>query len=315
MKNKLLVNVFATAVALFALTSCEQKSNVMGVCSDLVKQSLHKSVRSLVEVEGQTLTISEFEFAGDVNDDRLIYREIAFGNGMYEPKTVDTLRYTYGEWSEKNTVYSLNVTPKNGEPFQLLYRGNSLITPDGRVIGGEATDNMARVDKWEKTLLAIQNTEWEGLYESDYVLDSVFRDSVRVSFIPPMTFIYDTIQVFDRLDTVSADTTCLYLLSFYRDPVTMENTGHYYRKEVRSKYDKKTRVCDTLSVTIKEFDCEWFFSSVNSDAKFNITFVPTTSATDVEVLGISKFKMGDPAKPDEFLYKGATFHRLIPLPL
>ena len=310
MKNKLLVSLFASAIAVFAFTSCETKSNVTDVCSDMIKESMHSAPRSLVKLDNHALSIVEYEFAGGVNDNRLLYRSLVFGDGSFSPKKVDTLLYTYGEWQEHNTQFTLNVTPKEGEPYTLIYRGNAFITPEGRTIGGEATDNVARVEKFEKVINCLPNTKWEGLYEAEYVLDSVFRDSVRTSFIPPMTFITDTIQIFDRMDTVSADTTCYYTLEFNRDATTFANTGHYYRKEVRTKYDKKTHTCDTLSVKVKEYDSNWFIDGFSSDSRFSIGFLSATPNVVGDPLSISKFVMNDAAKPDGFLYNGATFHRL-----
>lgn len=310
MKNKLLVSVCAVGIALLAFTSCEQKSDVMGVNSDLVKASIHNTPRSLVKFDNQSLSIVEYEFLGGVNDNRLLYRTIAFGNGSYSPKNVDTLLYTYGEWEEHNTQYYLTVTPKTGDPYKLIYKGNALITPEGKVIGGEANDNVARVEKLEKVGNCLPNTKWEGLFEGEYVLDSVFRDSIRTRFVPPMTFITDTIQVFDRMDTVSADTTCYYILEFNRDAATLANTGHYYRKEIRSKFDKKTRVCDTISVTVKEYDSNWFFDGFSSDSRFSIGCIGTAPGVIGDPIVITKFVMNDPNKTDGFIYNGATFHRI-----
>lgn len=310
MKNKLLVSLCAVAIAAFAFTSCETKSNVTEVCSDMIKESIHSAPRSLVKLDKHTLSIVEYEFAGGVNDNRLLYRTITFGDGAFSPKNVDTLLYTYGEWEEHNTQYYLNVTPKDGEPYKLIYKGNAFITPEGKAIGGEANDNVARVEKLEKVINCLPNTKWEGNYEGDFVLDSVFRDSIRTLFIPPMTFITDTIQVFDRMDTVAADTTCYFLIEFNRDATTFANTGHYYRKEVRSKYDKKSRTCDTLSVKVKEYDGNWFIDAFTSDSRFSIGFVSATPDVEGDHIGISKFVMNDASKPDGFLYNGATFKRL-----
>lgn len=309
MRNKLLVSVFAVAIA-FAFTACETKSNVTDVCTDMVKESIHGTPRSLVQLEGQTLSVIEYDFCGGVDDNRLIYRTIAFGNGSFSAKNVDTLLYTYGEWEEHNTQYYLNVTSKTGEPYKLIYRGNAFITPDGKVIGGEGNDNVARVEKLEKVTDCLPNTRWEGFYEGDYVLDSVFRDSIKNIFIPPMTFITDTIQVFDRMDTVAADTTCHFILEFGRDANTYANIGHFYRKEVRTKYDKVNRVSDTISVIVKEYDSNWFIEAFTSDSRFSIGFVSTTPDVTGDQLGITKFVMNDPSKPDGFIYNGATFTRL-----
>ena len=117
MKNKLLVSLFASAIAVFAFTSCETKSNVTDVCSDMIKESMHSAPRSLVKLDKHVLSIVEYEFAGGVNDNRLLYRSLVFGDGSFSPKKVDTLLYTYGEWQEHNTQFTLNVTPKEGEPY------------------------------------------------------------------------------------------------------------------------------------------------------------------------------------------------------
>ena len=307
MKNKLLVSVFAMAVAAFAFTSCETKSNVTDVCSDMVKESMHKTPRSLVQLDGQKLTISEYEFLGGVNDNRMVYRTIAFGNGVYEPKVVDTLTYQYGEWGEANTSYSLIVTPGRGEAYTLWYKGNAFITPDGRSIGGEGLENAARVEKWEKSIAAFPNTEWEAQFEGEYVMDSVFEDSIRTRFIPPMTFITDTIKVFKgKMDTLNADTTCYFHFSVNRD-AAFANTGHFYQKSVRTTYDRETKQTTIVSEIEKEYDCNWYFSDVSSDSKFTIMLQSITPGVEGDKLVISKFKVDDQGKALEFLLGGLTY--------
>lgn len=304
MRNKLLVSVFAVAIA-FAFTACETKSNVTDVCTDMVKESLHKSARSLVQLDGQKLTISEYEFLGGVDDNRMVYRTIAFGNNVNEPKNVDTLTYEYGEWGDANTTFSLLVTPKNGEPYTLLYKGNAFITPDGRSIGGEGVDNTPRVEKWEKTIGTLPNTNWEAMFEGDYVLDSVFEDSIRTTFIPPMTFITDTIQVFKgKMDTLSADTTCVIRFNLVRDAAGA-NTGHFYKRSVRSTFDRETKTASVVSEKVTEYDFNWFFSDVSSDAKFTIILKNTENGEE-EKLSISKYKVDD-AGNAEFLLGGLTY--------
>lgn len=308
MKNKLLVSVFAVAIA-FAFTACETKSNVTDVCTDMVKESLHKSARSLVELNGQRLTISEYEFLGGVDDNRMVYRRIAFGHKTGEVKRVDSLTYEYGEWGNANTTFSLFVTPTDGsEPYTLLYKGNAFITPDGRSIGGEGVDNTARVEKWEKTLASLPNTDWEAMYEGDYVLDSVFEDSIRTTFIPPMTFITDTIQVFKgKMDTLSADTTCIIRFDLRRN-ATGDNMGQFYKKSVRSTYDRTTKTASVVSEKVTEYDFNWFFSDVSSDAKFTIILKNTTTGEE-EKLNISKYKVDDAGAALEFLLGGLTYTR------
>ena len=312
MKNKLLVSVFATAIAAFAFTSCEQKSDVSGVFSDMIKETLHRSARGLTEFDEKTggLTISEYEFLGGVNDNRIVYRTMAFGPKINEPKSVDTLTYEYGVWSENNTAYSLLLTPRTGDPYTLIYKGDAFIAPDGRSFGGDATAATARVEKWEKTIETFQNTDWEATYRAEFTLDSIFRDSIRTTFIPPMTFKKDTIKIFTgKMDTVSADTTCLYRYEFYRDPVTFANTGHAYRKSVRSEYDRETKQTKIVSENIIEFDFEWCFSDVTSDSRFQIRVNSLKPGVVGPIMNISKYKIDDTGTAVEFLQNGLTFTR------
>ena len=312
MRNKLLVSVFAVGLAAFALTSCETKSDVTGVCSDMVKESMHKTPRSLVQLDGEVLTIEEYEFLGGVNDNRLLYRTIAFGNGTYLPKTTDTMTYEYGEWKDNNTTYTLYVTPSNGSAYTLEYRGNAFITPEGHVIGGEGLNNAARVEKWEKALNTFPNTKWEATYRDEFVLDSVFRDSIRTTFIPPMSFRYDTIKVFTgQMHTLSADTTCHYIIEFDQNPTTFETTGHFYQKSVRSTYDRETKQTTIDEQTEHEYDINWFFSEVSSDSKFVIQIKNTVSG-EGEKLSISKYKNDE--SNVEFLLNGLTFKPYVPVP-
>ena len=306
MKNNLLLSVIAVLVAALALTSCEKPSNVTEVCTDMVKQSMHKSARSLAQLDGEVLSICEYEFLGGVNDNRLVYRTIAFGNGFDQPKKVDTLTYEYGEWGEGNNSFSIYVTPPAAEPYTLWYEGNAFITPDGKKIGGEGLDVMARVEKWEKVIATLPNNKWEGTYSAEFVTDSVFRDSIKSIFVPPMSFKYDTIKVFDRLDTVSADTTCYYSFELKRD-AQFANTGTFYKKSVRSTYDRETKQVNIISETVTEYDCKWFFSEVSSDSKFTITLQNVNDEKQGEKMSISKYKTDEAGKALEFLLNGATF--------
>ena len=269
---------------------------------------MHKTARSLVQLDGQTLTISEYEFLGKVNDNRMVYRTISFGNESYSAKQVDTLSYQYGEWGDSNTAFSLLVTSQTGEPYTLWYKGNSFVTPDGRVIGGEGLENTARVEKWEKTIGSFPNKIWQASFEGDLVMDSVFEDSVRVTFIPPMTFRYDTIKVFKgKMDTLSADTIADFRIELNHDPVTLANTGHFYKKSVRSTYNRETKTATVVSEEEKEYDFIWFFSDVSSDAKFVITLKSVTPGVKGDELGISKYKINEAGEGTEFLLGGLTY--------
>lgn len=310
MKNKLLVSVFAM-VAAFAFTSCESKSKVMDVCDDLIKQSLHKSARSLVELDGQTLTITEFEFLGGVNDNRMVHRAISFGNGVYEPKKVDTLVYEYGEWLENNTKYSLYVTPPTGEPYTLWYQGNAFLTSDGKAIGGEGTNNTARVEKWEKVINTLPNTAWEFLFKDEFVMDSVFRDSIRVTLIPPMSFKFDTLKIFDHMDTLSADTTCLFRYEFNRDADSKKTTGRLYMKGIRSTYNRETKQAEVVKETESEVAFNWYFADVSSDSKFLITALSNTEGVDDQNFSISKYKLDSIGLPKEFMLGGVTYTSVV----
>ena len=312
MKNKLLVSVFATAVAAFAFTSCEKNEapSVMDVNSDMVKESIHKTTRSLALLDGEVLTMEEFEFPGGVNDNRLIYRTIAFGNGVNEPKSVQNLTYEYGEWQNQNTTFTLHVTPETGMPYTLLYRGNALITPEGHVIGGEGLDNAARVEKWEQVLASFPGTKWQGAFKSEFVLDSIFRDSIRTTFIPPATYKKDTIKIFTgQMDTLSADTACYYKLSFYQDAASKVTTGHMYQRSVRTTYNRETKQETLVTENIKEYDYNWFFTEVSSNAKFAIQLKPALVGAEAEKLSISKYKMDDAGAAVEFLLNGITYTR------
>lgn len=317
MKNKLLVSVFAVAIAALAFTSCEPKSDVTAVCTDLVKGTLHgvnagtSAARGYVKQDGQQLIIAEYEFPSkNVNDPVLLYRTMAFGDGVFVPKKVDTLSYEYGEWQDQGTVFTLLVTPRTGDPYVLKYLGDGFVAPDGRVFGGSTAANVARVEKWEKVINSFPNTDWEGTFRDEYVLDSAFRDSIRTRFIPPMTFITDTIKIFDHMDTVSADTTCYIKYEFNRDLNTLANTGHYYRKEIRSKYDKETKETTPLIEKVVEYDFRWIFSEVSTEKKFTVQLTNTTTpGVAGEKLSISKYELDSVGDASSFLLGGVTFTR------
>lgn len=315
MLTKSLKMALLFVAASLALTSCETKSDVTSVCSDMIKTSIHKSARSLVEQKEQALTISEYEFLGGVDDDRLVYRTLSFGNGVYKAKRVDTLSYQYGNWADNNTSYSLFVTPRDGEPYTLWYKSNSLVTPDGRVLGGETANNIARVEKWEKTLASFPNTGWEATFRGEYVVDSIYEDSIKTTFIPPMTFKKDTLRVWKgKMDTLNADTTCYFSIQFNHDPQTLANTGHFYKNSVRSKYDRDTESVEIISQTPKEYDFNWYFLDVTSDAKFSIVLSSTTPGVAGDTLSISKYKTDDAGESLEFLLGGLTYTHPVVLP-
>lgn len=304
-------------LATIAFTSCENKSDVTAVCTDMLKETLHgvnpgtSAVRGYVQLDVPTLLIAEYEFASkNVNDPVLLYRTMAFGDGSYTAKKVDTLTYEYGEWLDNGSAFSLIVTPKTGAPFVLRYSGDALTEPDGRVFGGSTAANVARVEKWEKVINSFPNTDWEGTFKGEYVLDSIFRDSIRTTYIPPMTFKKDTIKIFDHMDTISADTTCLYKLNFVRDLNTLDNTGHYYRKEMRTKYDKQTKETTVISTKIVEYDFRWMFSEVSTDKKFTVLLANTSNPdAEGEYLSISKYELDDAGVAASFLLGGVNYKR------
>ena len=304
MKNKLLVTMFATMVA-FAFIACENKSDVADVCEDMAKESIHKSTRCLVELKGKVLTVSEYEFLGGVNDNRLLFRTVSFGDSVYIPTRTENMTYEYGEWNESNTGYSLYVTPSSGDKFTLWYKGNAFYTS-----AGSAYDQIgARVEKWEKTLKTFPCSDWEATYRAEYVLDSVFRDSIRATFVPPMSFKYDTLKIFDHMDTLSADTTSYISFTLNRDNTTLANTGHYYQKDVRSTYNRETQKDSIISQKIKEYDFEWYFSDVSSDSKFKIVLKSVTAGEEGDLLDISKYKTDSAGIANEFLRGGLTYTR------
>lgn len=307
MKNKLLVSVFAAVVGAFALTSCESKTNVMELCGDMLKETLHKTPRSLVKLDGQKLTIYEYEFLGGVDDNRLVYRTVGFGNGYNQPKTEEIQTFEYGEWGKDNNSYTLNVTPAKGDPYTLIYMGNSLVRPDGLVIGGDLADNTDRVNKWEGVLNTLPNTTWEATFKDKYVMDSIFRDSIRTTFIPPVTFIEDTIKVYTgKMDTLNADTSCYYRIDFTRD-AAYKNTTTVYMRSVRSEYNRATGKVDTVSVNEQSADYYWYFSDVSSASKFIISLDNVDPAKEGDDLSITKYKLDDAGLPAEFLLDGMTF--------
>lgn len=316
MKNKLLVSVFAMALAVFAFTSCENKSDVTAVCTDLLKATLHgantgtSGARGYVKQDGQQLIIAEYEFPSkNVNDPVLLFRTMAFGDGVYVPKKVDTLSYEYGEWQDQGTVFTLLVTPRTGDPYVLKYLGDGFVAPDGRVYGGSSAANVARVEKWEKVTNTLPNTKWEGAFKGDFVLDSAFRDSIK--FVPfPRPGHYDTIPWFDHWDTVAADTACYYKLSFERDLTSFVNTGHYYRRAVRSKYDRETKQSTILSEDIYEYDFHWMFTEVSSDKKFTIQLANTTTpGVEGDKLSIAEYTLDSLGVPSKFLLGGIDYTR------
>ncbi len=321
MKNKLLVSVFAVAIAALAFTSCETKSDVTEVTTDLLKQTLHgvkdgtSAARGLTELDAEKLYIAEYEFPSkDVNDPVLLYRTIAFGDGAYMAKRVDTLTYEYAGWRDQGSAFTLLVKPRSGEPFLLTYKGDAFIAPDGTVYGGSTAANAARVEKWEKVINTFPNTDWEATFKGDYVLDSAFRDSIRT--IPKPKLHYDTIKVFDHMDTVAADTTCFYRLIFERDVNTLANTGKFYRKEVRSEYDRATKETKIISEKEYEYNFRWMFTEVSSEKKFTVQLANTTTpGVEGEKLSISKYELDEAGVAASFLLGGLDYTRPVVVPV
>lgn len=307
MKNKLLVCVCSLALVAFGLTSCEpERGNVTDVCTDMLKETMHKSARSLDQLDGQKLRISEYEFLGGVNDNRLVRRTILFGNGAGEDKKVDSLTYEYGEWLDQNTAFTLLVTPREGEPYTLIYKGDAFRDPEGLMYSvPELPVVAARVEKWESVINSLPNSAWEVNYKGEYVLDSVFRDSVK---IVPVPFPHEVIiKVFDHMDTVSADTTCLIRYEFRRDLATKVNTGRLIRNGVRSHYDRQTKQTIVDKETEWEANFEWYFPDVSSDKKFTISTISKTAGVDNENLKVTGYKIDEKGKGVQLTLGGLTY--------
>ncbi len=311
MKNKLLVTLCAAVAVSLAFTSCKPKSDVTDVCGDLLKTTMHGSPRSLLQLKGETLTIKEFDFpSANVNDNRIIYREISFGNGVDQPKKVLNLTYEYGDWNDNNTGYSIFFNPAT--PYaSAWYSGNSFITPDGLAFGGESNANTARVEKWEKVLASFPNTDWTATFMDEISYDSVFQYKYDTTYLPPtfINFVIDTIKKFDSLKIRNADTICTYEYVFNRNADTYANTCHLKRTGVRSKYNADKGKPDTINLDVKDIDYVWFFSSVSSDSKFSVALKSKTVGAEDEVLDISKYKTDSVGAASSFLYGGLNYTR------
>ena len=308
MKNKLLVTAFATVMA-FAFVSCEKRAEVTGTCEDMLKESIHKSTRSLAELNGKALTVSEYEFMGGINDNRMLFRTISFGDSVYSPQSIDTLTYEYGEWNESNSAYSLYITNRSGSKSTFWYTGNAFITPEGRSYGSDGVGVTARVGKFEKTIASFPNTKWEGTYKGKLVMDSIFRDSIY-KHMSHGKIVYDTIKIFTgKMDTLNADTLCYYYMEFDRDADSYANTGRFYQRIVRSKYDRTTQTIDTIKMDTLNYNIVWYFSDVSTDAKFVISLNNVASEEEGHVFSISKYKTDSVGVGNEFLAEGITFTR------
>lgn len=132
------------------------------------------------------------------------------------------------------------------------------------------------------------NTDWEATFRDKYEVDSVFRDSIY-KHMSHGKIVRDTIKVFDHLDTLCADTTACYYVKLNRDSA-YKNTGFFSLTEFHVKYDSVSKTNDTSDIKIKEYDFEWYFSEVSSDAKFKIILKDASTGEAKDTLDISKYK-------------------------
>lgn len=311
MKNNRLLYACVVAALAGVFTSCEPKSNVMDICGDLLKETMYKSpARSMMKVDGLTTYFEEYELVGGQKEQKMVRRTLTFGDKVYVPQQDENLSFQYGEWGDKNTSFSLYVTPETSAPYTLWYQNNAFKTPAGTIIGGDGTNLSARIERMESTMKIFPNTEWAGEFKGEFVLDSAFKDSVYNVPIPfPPFFKQETKRVFaGRMDTVSADTTCRFELVVNRDPVSFENTGVYTKVSCRWTYDRDAKAAKLVSKDSVTIDYHWTISDFTSPSKFTVLIQDNTSE-EQSSLSISKFDM---EKTKSLLLGGVTYKLVEP---
>lgn len=269
--------MFLVASVSLVFTSCKPEVDVAGSCKDVAIATMigTDSVRSGCLVSGLTMKVVDYRF---LPDNKAVRTETTFGDGTYAAPVSMNLSYAAAEYGESNVGLMILFTPEDSsiEPFEVKFVDNAIVENGTDTL----TDQMAKVENFNRILTTFPNSTWEYT-DMSYYIDTIKYDSVKVTINRIVTpsgiirdTIYDTIHI-ELFDTVGVHQYTAATISFNRDANTLANIGHYkYDYTVHTKGDSITpsQLIDSLCVH-KDYDMRWNFTSIITARQFNLVTV------------------------------------------
>ena len=167
----------------------------------------------------------------------------------------------------------------------------------------------------------LEENPWEEL-EAKFGVDTIVTGKVLEITDKGATILLDEgvegfcptrhLQKEDKSPVAVGDELDVKVLEFNRDATTFANTGHYYRKQFRSTYDRETKETTIVSesVNVYEYDFRWMFSDLATDAKFTVQLTNTSQpGVEGEKLSIARYTLDSLGVASEFALGGLTYKR------
>lgn len=288
-KNKPFIFLLLATLLVTGLFSCTPKYDIAEDCKKTALATIlgSDSVRSGTLLDGMTMKLVEYRF---LPDNKAVRRTTTFGDGVQKDSTSMNLSYKMDEYGEMGVGVAILFTPEDSsvEPFKVKFMNNVLIENETDTL----TDQMAKVDNFDKILSTFPNTTWEYNKADLYIIDTTVMDTQLVkTIIGPKKFRVDTIiQEKQIKDTLGIKQITTSTLSFFRNPATLVNTGHYKFDYVFYQIGDTVPV-DSLCVH-KDYDLHWNFTSVITARQFNLVTVAEDESKEKLTFNMFKYNAG-----------------------
>lgn len=292
MKNKLLVFACAMALVGLSFTSCKEKTDFDAIVDQISEKTL-KGYFSGAEMFGDEMKVRIVQF--NFKDDGVVERTVmAEGNCVYEaPQKTVYASWALGDFYDGNAGRYIELYPAEGQPLRLRFFNGGL-AEDGQPFAVDKNDKVADLASTDTTVLG---HKWYGndtvYYKIDTVVDVVKYDTVWTKkprrdpetgeIVKDSTghTIYDRVvkSITERIVPtkmkwpIAPKTIDIRRIEFYRDPVTLENTGKWYMMQKAFDINEKRELTPTLDTTAT-FDFHWAYIVYTSTAYFVVKAVP-----------------------------------------
>lgn len=288
-KNKPFIFLLLATLLVTGLFSCTPKYDIAEDCKKTALATIlgSDSVRSGTLLDGMTMTLVEYRF---LPDNKAVRRTTTFGDGVQKDSTSMNLSYKMDEYGEMGVGVAILFAPEDSsvEPFKVKFMNNVLIENDTDTL----TDQMAKVDNFDKILSTFPNTTWEYNKTDLYVIDTTVIDTQYVKTrVGPKEFRVDTVITEKQIkDTLGIKQITTSTLSFFRNPATLVNTGHYKFDYVFYQRGDTVPV-DSLCVH-RDYDLHWNFTSVITARQFNLVTEAMDDSKEKLTFNMFKYTAG-----------------------
>jgi len=296
MKNKYLILGLVLTSLIGGMSSCKKDVDVTKTCKEIALKTIvgtTDGIRSGSQLNDDLLfNVVQYQFLPGSKATRTV---VNWGNRVSLSKSVQNFSYTLGDFGDNGVGITLFFTPENVSeaPYSVVFMNNELTEKGtGLQYSLPGTDNkVASITAIDTTFNNIRCEFSKSEYWTEKVkyMDTTYYKHIVVIGGKPKVVTDTLVAEKERTDTICQKIKQSEHFEFYRDNVSLENTG-YWSHAYKEQNKDKSLVLDTAFA----YNFKWSVASVTSKKKFTIRIVSTDPALKDEwTAAVSQF---DPVK-------------------